>query len=334
MPDLKRLINDWDYYYFGKEPKHISWIVLNSNSIHLTTVWQTYQLIASKNPSDAIEPISISWSSSNTSIATVNNSWLVTCVTPWDCTITATDTIWWYTATCSVSIIHVTWVSLSDSYISLSTIWQTYQLTATITPSNATNQNVTWSSSDTSVATVDWTWLVTCVTLGSCTITVTTQDWWYTATCSVVSLVTTTDYTINANYTNSSSNITYYYWVKFTALKSGKIKAVWFYWNAYWTLRIAQWAYASVSWTEYSISPATNYYTLSTPFDIVAWQNYVVSLKSSSGWNMYFYYKSGNNYYPINRTAVQYNYSTFSNTSTTYSDRAYNIKYLVIDYAP
>ena len=58
-------------------------------------------------------------------------------------------------------------------------------LIATITPSNATNQNVTWESSDTKVVTVD-NGLVTAVAEGSATITVTTEDGSKTATCTVI----------------------------------------------------------------------------------------------------------------------------------------------------
>lgn len=57
----------------------------------------------------------------------------------------------------------------------------TYQLTATITPDNATNKNVTWSSSDGTVATVDANGLVTAIAEGTFTITVTTVDGGFTA---------------------------------------------------------------------------------------------------------------------------------------------------------
>lgn len=74
-------------------------ISLDESSISLTTVWQTEQLTATILPADARD--TVTWTSSNTSIATVDNTWLVTCVTPWECTITAT-TVNGLTATCSV----------------------------------------------------------------------------------------------------------------------------------------------------------------------------------------------------------------------------------------
>ena len=75
-------------------------ITLNKSSISLTTAGQTSQLPATLTPSWSTS--TVSWSSSNTSIARVSSSWLVTCVTPWSCTITATTNNW-LTATCSVS---------------------------------------------------------------------------------------------------------------------------------------------------------------------------------------------------------------------------------------
>ncbi|MGB2783202.1 MAG: leucine-rich repeat protein [Atribacterota bacterium] len=57
-------------------------------------------------------------------------------------------------------------------------------VTKTITPANATNQNVNWSSSDTGIATVA-SGVVTPVAAGTATITVTTVDGSYTANCAV-----------------------------------------------------------------------------------------------------------------------------------------------------
>ena len=77
----------------------------------------------------------------------------------------------------------VTGVSLDKTSLNLNP-GKEGTLTATITPSNATNQNVTWESSDTKVATVD-NGLVTAVAEGTATITVTTADGGKTATCEV-----------------------------------------------------------------------------------------------------------------------------------------------------
>ena len=61
----------------------------------------------------------------------------------------------------------------------------TAQLTATVSPENATNTKVTWSTSNSKVATVDRNGLVTGVTAGEATITVTTRDGGFKAECKV-----------------------------------------------------------------------------------------------------------------------------------------------------
>jgi uncharacterized protein YjdB len=76
-------------------------------------------------------------------------------------------------------------------------------LTATITPSNATNQNLNWTSSNDGIASVSGG-VVTAKTLGTATITVTTADGNHTATCAVtVTPVPVTSVTLN----NSSTSI-------------------------------------------------------------------------------------------------------------------------------
>ena len=71
------------------------------------------------------------------------------------------------------------------------------QLTATVAPSNATNKKVTWSSSDTSVATVDSSGKVRGVAPGTATITVTTADGGKTATAAIT---VTENTSANTNY--------------------------------------------------------------------------------------------------------------------------------------
>ncbi len=79
--------------------------------------------------------------------------------------------------------IDVTGVSLNKSEMTLNP-GKSSALTATIIPSGATNKNVSWSSSNTSVATVS-DGIVTALAVGSTTITVTTEDGEFTATCAV-----------------------------------------------------------------------------------------------------------------------------------------------------
>ena len=79
--------------------------------------------------------------------------------------------------------VHPTSVTLNSNSESIE-IGETFQLTETVLPANATNKSVTWSSSNTSVATVVGG-LVTGVAVGSAAITVTTVDGGKTATCAI-----------------------------------------------------------------------------------------------------------------------------------------------------
>lgn len=102
---------------------------------------------------------------------------------------TSTSTAYLYlygadiTITYTAEDVHPTSVTLDYNTASLEE-GDTIQLTETVLPSNATNKSVTWSSSNTSVATVSGG-LVTAVSAGSATITVTTVDGSKTATCAV-----------------------------------------------------------------------------------------------------------------------------------------------------
>jgi len=84
----------------------------------------------------------------------------------------------------SSSSIAVTGVSVSPASASIS-VSGTQQLTKTISPGNATNQNVNWSSNNPSVATVNASGLVTGIAVGTATITATTQDGSFTASSTI-----------------------------------------------------------------------------------------------------------------------------------------------------
>ena len=98
------------------------------------------------------------------------------------------------TLTVTAATVSVTGVTLNKTSTSLY-VGDTETLTATVEPSDATNKNVTWNTSDTSVATVN-NGVVTAVSAGTATITVTTADGGFTDTCTVT--VTARTYNISA----------------------------------------------------------------------------------------------------------------------------------------
>lgn len=86
--------------------------------------------------------------------------------------------------TVDLNAIAVTGVSVSPSTLSMPDL-TTSQLSATVTPEDASNKTVTWSSSNTAVATVSASGLVSALTPGEATITATTNSGNLTSTCVV-----------------------------------------------------------------------------------------------------------------------------------------------------
>lgn len=73
-------------------------------------------------------------------------------------------------------VVSVSSVSLSPTTGTLTAVGNTLQLTATVTPANATNKQLSWRTDKPEVVTVDAQGLVTAVAKGTATITVTTED--------------------------------------------------------------------------------------------------------------------------------------------------------------
>ncbi len=124
-----------------------------------------------------------------------------------------------YSITVTNKTVAVTGVSLNTNSLSLEE-GETKTLTATISPSNATNQNVSWESSDESVATVSNSGLVTAISEGEATITVTTEDGYKYDECdvtvtasSIVPPTPTSDYSLTSGspYINGVPYKMYFY---------------------------------------------------------------------------------------------------------------------------
>ena len=175
-------------------------ITLDKTNISLV-VGSTEQLTTTILPDTALDK-TITWSTNNSNIATVEDG-LVTAVGVGSAIITATTSNG-ITATCNVTVtataVSVTSVSLNKTTSSIE-IGNIETLTATISPSNATNKNVTWHSNSTNIATVSSTGDVTAISPGQATITVTTEDGNYTASC-IFTVVEPTVVEDTVDYTN------------------------------------------------------------------------------------------------------------------------------------
>jgi len=149
---------------------------------------ETIRVAAIVQPNNATSK-SVTWSSSNTGIATVNGG-AVTGVANGTATITVTTINGGFQATCAVTVgVAVTSVSISPTSLNLA-VNQTELLTATVLPTNATDKTVTWSSSNTGIATVNGG-LVTGVADGTAIITATSGGIQVTCTVTVGVPVTT-----------------------------------------------------------------------------------------------------------------------------------------------
>ncbi|MFA9377939.1 MAG: Ig-like domain-containing protein [Lachnotalea sp.] len=191
---------------------NVAKITLSDSSASLK-LNQTLSLSATVSPSDATNS-SITWTSSNPAVASVDSNGTVTAITVGTTAITATandtSTI---SSSCNITvesnIINVSSIELSSTTLTLRKSGNAV-IAATILPSNSTDPSIIWTSSNSKVATVDTTGKVTGTSYGTTTITATANDnSSIAATCKVV-----VGYKITYKLykgTNSDNNPTAYY---------------------------------------------------------------------------------------------------------------------------
>jgi len=143
-------------------------IVVSEHSVEDSIDNGSYRLTAEIQPEGAQE-LEIFWTSSDEEIATVNNSGLVTYHSPGEVVITAR--VGDYTDTCIFRIVTPIRDILLSEKEKVMMIGETLLLVATPMPIDATDKAVVWESSDTRVATVEESGLVTAVGAGTAYIT-------------------------------------------------------------------------------------------------------------------------------------------------------------------
>ena len=120
--------------------------------------------------------MTLSWQSSNTAVATISDSGILTATNLGTTIITCTAANGVY-AQCEVTVIPVMVdnITLNNTEAEM-TVGEKLNLTATVAPENATNKSVTWSSTNDTVAVVDESGLVTAVGSGTCQVKATAND--------------------------------------------------------------------------------------------------------------------------------------------------------------
>ncbi len=191
--------NNWAYckIIVSNTAVAVTGVSLNETSKELK-VGDEFTLTATVAPNNATIK-NVIWSSSDSTIVTVDANGKVTGVAPGTASITATTEDGAFTATCAVTVsnVAVTGISLNETSKELK-VGEEFTLTATVAPNNATNKNVIWSSSDSTIVTVDANGKVSGVAAGTASITATTEDGGFTATCAVtVSNIVVTGVSLN-----------------------------------------------------------------------------------------------------------------------------------------
>lgn len=155
---------------------HASSVKLNKTALTIYTRGSE-KLKATVAPAEASDK-SVKWTSSNKSVATVSSSGTVKAVSKGTATITCTTVDGSHKAQCKVTVkkaTDVTGVKLSKTSKTI-VKGDTYQLTYTVLPTNATFQSVTWSSTDEKVAKVSSDGIVTAVKSGTAYIICRSKD--------------------------------------------------------------------------------------------------------------------------------------------------------------
>ena len=170
--------------YFGPAP--VQSVKLNASAVELN-VTKTATLVPIFTPTNAANK-TVSWSSSNTSIASVTTNGVVTANAMGSANITVNTADGNFESACAVTVVNtgtaVTEISINKSSTTI-LVDASETLVATITPANATNQNVVWGSSDASIATVSASGSVAAVRKGVATITATSVNELFSANTTV-----------------------------------------------------------------------------------------------------------------------------------------------------
>ena len=187
-----------------------------------------YKFTAKITPDDTTDNKTVIWSVSDSNIAQIAKDGTLSFKKAGTVDVIATvkatssnTVIKKLTVTGVKRVINVSSVALDKTTVNLKK-GETVKLNATVAPADADNKEVTYTSSNSAVAKVDNTGLVTALSSGEAVITVTTKDGSKTASCkvtvaketeplaiTVTSKISGNDYTFTANATGGNKDYTY-----------------------------------------------------------------------------------------------------------------------------
>ena len=187
-----------------------------------------YKFTAKITPDDTTDNKTVIWSVSDSNIAQIATDGTLSFKKAGTVDVIATvkatssnTVIKKLTVTGVKRVINVSSVALDKTTVNLKK-GETVKLNATVAPADADNKEVTYTSSNSAVAKVDNTGLVTALSSGEAVITVTTKDGSKTASCkvtvakeieplaiTVTSKISGNDYTFTANATGGNKDYTY-----------------------------------------------------------------------------------------------------------------------------
>ena len=184
-------------------------IILSAEALTLE-IGETYTLVASFDPSDTPNKAH-TWTSSDPSVVTVDETGLLNALKVGDAVITATALDGGNTAQCKVSVVEeiipITSITLDRNNASI-IIGEKIALNPTVAPNNTT-EIITWNSSNAGIASVDEKGNVLAISIGTANITASNSDGSISATCEVevVGRSVTLNHPEVNNITQNSANI-------------------------------------------------------------------------------------------------------------------------------
>ncbi|MFV0344170.1 MAG: Ig domain-containing protein [Anaerocolumna sp.] len=193
----------------------VTGITLSASNLSLLLSSKTYQLRAIISPDTATNQ-TVNWKSSNTAVATVNSQGLVTLVSAGTTSIIVTSqddpSIM---AICNITVGQsVTAIKLDETTKTMY-VGETARMSYIISPTNATNKEVTWSTTNSAVVSVDANGQVTARGAGIAVLVLRSADGSYMSTCTITVKQKATG--IDFDVTDLELNVGQTYTIKVTA---------------------------------------------------------------------------------------------------------------------